>query len=310
MKTFQLSSGNEIPTIGLGTLQSKAELYKVAKHMLAYHHIDCAPIYNNQTVIGDILHQALQAGEIKREAIWVTSKLWNSYHRPEDVEPALKETLQELQLDYLDLYLIHWPVVFKRSVATNIPSQGDDILTLDEVPIENTWQAMELLIEKGLVRNIGVSNFSIRYLKRIMVCATIAPTVNQVECHPYLAQTELHQFCTENHIHMTAYSPLGSNTAPDNDTALLTNKVIQDIATRYQKTPAQIILAWQLGRGISVIPKSTHPARMQENLAAESIVLSPEDAASIGQLNKDHRYVDATFWEKENGSFKAAELWE
>ncbi|RDI44770.1 aldo/keto reductase [Aquicella lusitana] len=318
MRTFTLLSGDQIPAIGLGTWKSsEAEVGQAVKMALAsgYQHIDCAAIYLNEGVIGQTLEESIKNKVISREKLWVTSKLWNSYHAPEDVEPALKESLGHLRLDYLDLYLIHWPVAFKRKIGLNIPETGEDFLSLDAIPLADTWQAMEALVDKGLVKNIGVSNFSISKLQMLLKQSKYKPAVNQVECHPYLAQTELMSFCREQGIHVTAYSPLGSGDRPDmlkktDEPSLLQNPVIVEIAKTHRATPAQILIAWQVVRKNSVIPKSIHEKRIKENLAAQDIQLSEEDLKRINALDKNYRFLDGSFWEMKHSPYKAESFWD
>ena len=305
MKYIKLFDAGQIPAIGLGTWKSDPQLLQQAVTTaleIGYQHLDCAAIYHNEAVIGGALQQALSTKTITREQLWVTSKLWNSYHRPADVLPALKATLAALQLDYLDLYLMHWPVAFAPHVGLAPPHAelDKDFLTLEQAPLHETWQAMEALVTSGLVRYIGVSNFSARKLADLLPKTTIQPAVNQIENHPYLAQYDLLDYCQKNQILVTAYAPLGSGdraTKANDEPHLLTNKTITLIAEQHQSTAAQILLAWQLQRGIIVIPKSTNATRIAENLAALDIQLSNNEITMIDQLNQDYRYIKGTIWE-------------
>jgi alcohol dehydrogenase (NADP+) len=317
MLTFTLSSGDKIPAIGLGTWKAEESIVGNAVKIAiktGYKHIDCAAIYLNESEIGEALQKCTQDKLVSRDELWITSKLWNSYHAYKDVEPALKNSLSNLRVDYLDLYLIHWPVAFKSSVGLNAPASGNDFISLNETLLSETWQAMESLVSKGLVKNIGVSNFSQTKIESILKNSKIKPAVNQIECHPYLLQNELAKFCKNQNIHITAYSPLGSSDRPqglkkENELSLLNNDAILKIASKNNATPAQILIAWQIHRGNSVIPKSTNEKRIIENLMSQNVKLSSEDIKTINLLDQNYRYLDGSFWEVENSPYTANEIW-
>ncbi|WP_224490671.1 aldo/keto reductase [Robertkochia flava] len=309
MKTISLNNDLAIPAIGLGTWKSApGEVGKAVETAIAagYRHIDCAAIYGNEKEIGAALSKVFKQGLVKREDLWITSKLWNNAHRKADVIPALEQTLKDLQLEYLDLYLIHWPVAFKPDVVN--ASRAEDFLSLEQAPIQETWEAMEEAMEKGLCKSIGVSNFSVKKLKELLENCRVKPVMNQVELHPYLAQKELLDFCTDRGIVLTAYSPLGSGDRPEgmkknDEPSLLENPVVKDIAHKKGCSPAQVLISWHLHRNCVVIPKSTHAGRIQDNLNSQDIDLNKDDMKALANLNKGYRYVDGTFFELEGNTY-------
>jgi len=316
MTTLQFENGDQMPILGLGTWKSEpGDAYKAVKEALrlGYRHIDCAFIYENEAEIGQAFFESFKEGVVSRDQMWITSKLWNDVHASEDVQPALEKTLSDLQLDYLDLYLIHWPVALKKGVF--IPKSAQDLIGLDVLTISETWEAMEGLVDKGLCRHIGVSNFSVNKLKVLLNGARLKPEMNQIELHPYLQQPAMLEFCNKNGVHITAYSPLGSPDRPaglkaENEPVLLEDPTIEMIAERRGVTQAQVLISWAIHRGTAVIPKSVNPARMKQHLAAVEVSLTQDDMKEIAKLDRNRRYVNGEFWEVEGGPYTVENLWD
>lgn len=295
MKTLTLNTGAQMPAMGLGTfLSAPGTVYQAVRWAikLGYKHIDCASIYGNETEIGQALHDAFVEGDAKREELFITSKLWNDSHKIDDVRPTLSKTLKDLQLEYVDLYLMHWPVA--QAKGTEMPEKDEDWIPLSEIPLWETWSEMEKLYNDGLAKAIGVSNFTAEKLEQLIEKTQVAPAVNQVECHPLLNQRELLEICRKNNIVVTAYSPLG---AERSDGSLLKNEVIAEIAARNQITPAQVLLSWNIARGLVVIPKSVHEDRLRENYASLAVELDKADIEKIDSLNENRRFFDGKAFE-------------
>jgi diketogulonate reductase-like aldo/keto reductase len=293
-KTIKLNNGIEMPLIGLGTWKSEpgkvAEAVKYAILEAGYKHIDGASIYFNEKEVGEAYEEVFET--VPRESVFITSKLWNTKHKAEDVEVACRQTLSDLKLEYLDLYLMHWGIAF-QSGDNPKPVDENGHALIENIPVKETWQAMEKLVELGLVKSIGVANFTRRQLDSLLSYVEIKPVVNQVEMHPYLSQVELLKYCKSKGIVVTAYSPLGRLGVTTYDVPRLHNEeIIQNLAKKYNKSVAQILLNWALLRGTVVIPKSVTTERIKENIGAYDFALTRDDMKQIDTLNKNFRFVD------------------
>jgi diketogulonate reductase-like aldo/keto reductase len=295
-KTLTLNNNHTMPTIGLGTWRSpKGEVKAAVKYALTeagYTHIDCASIYGNEKEIGEAFVEVFAEGKVKREDIFITSKLWNTEHHPDNVEKACRKTLADLQLEYLDLYLVHWGIAFEHK--DNPEPVRDGMVVTEPVPTIETWKAMEQLVEKGLVKSIGVANFTTAMIVDLLSYAKIKPVINQIEIHPYNTQEDVVNYCHKKEIHVTAYSPLGSNGGKIERP--IKDPVVIDLAAKYQKSPAQILIRWSIQRDLVVIPKSVDTNRIAENIQVFDFELSADDMKKINDLNKNFRFVDPIDW--------------
>lgn len=316
MKYLTFKNNDKMPALGLGTWKSaKGEVYEVVRKAIeiGYRHFDCAFFYGNEAEIGQAIADAIKNGEVTREELWITSKLWNNRHRKEDVKAAFDITLKDLGLDYLDLYLIHWPVALQYNIGYS--QKGDDLISLTEIPLSETWRELINLQEKGLTKHIGVSNFSIKKINQITDETGVMPEVVQVESHPFLQQKDLMNFATEKGIFLTGYCPLGSADRPaarilESEPKLFQNQTIIEIAKEKGVSPAQIMLAWAINRGASAIPKSVNPERLKENLAAADLSLSAEEMAKMSSLDLHYRYIKGDFWCLEGSDYTLENLWD
>jgi diketogulonate reductase-like aldo/keto reductase len=306
MPTKVLNNGESIPLIGLGTWKSKPGQIKDATlHAVraGYRHIDCAEYYANEHEIGQALQIVFMDGVVKREDLFLTSKLWNNHHSKASVRPAVEKILRDLKVQYLDLLLIHWPVVTGNVGPTLEPT------------IKETWQAMEELVSEGLVRSIGVSNFSSKKMDGILTYAKITPAVLQVEVHPYWRQDGLLKYCQEKGIHMTAFSPLGS---PDSSSMfrrtgpkLMDDPTLTSIAAKLNRSPAQCLIRWGLQHGTSLLPKSVNQGRIQANLDVLNWDLPEQDYQALCNLGNQERMVGCHYFLNPKGPYKTSkDFWD
>jgi D-xylose reductase len=309
-----------LPAVGLGLWKIDADMVGglIEKAVgCGYRHLDSACDYGNEAEAGLGIERALAAGLCRRDELWVTSKLWNTYHAPEHVRPALERTLRDLRLDYLDCYLVHFPIALAYVAPETRyppgwffdPDADAPAMRPVAVPQAETWQAMEQLVDAGLVRRIGVCNYPVALLRDLQAAARIQPAVLQVEMHPRLVQEKLLRYCRETGVAVTAFSPLGAPSyvplgmAKESD-SLLAHPAIVEIARAVNRTPAQVLLRWGIQRGTAVIPKTSRAERLVENLAVFDFALSAEAMAAISSLNENRRYNDpGVFCEQAFGTF-------
>lgn len=283
ISALKLNSGYEMPILGLGTWEAPqnkvGEAVEYAIKNCGYRHIDCAAIYGNEKEIGESFAKIFKAG-VKREEIFVTSKLWDDKHAYADVGLACKKTLKDLQIDYLDLCLIHFGIAEKKIVS-----------------IRETWEAMQELVKTGLVKSIGVANFTAPMIMDLISYAQIFPAVNQIELHPYLQQNRLIKFLQEQAIAVTAYSPLGRAGEIKNENEILVNdSALKDVASNHGKTPTQILIRWAIERNTIVIPKSINPEHIKSNSEVFDFKLSSDEMKKISGLDRKLRFVDPFEW--------------
>ncbi|KAM8973036.1 estradiol 17 beta-dehydrogenase 5-like isoform 2-T2 [Pelodytes ibericus] len=300
-----LNDGNKMPVIGFGTYapekfpKSLAEEATKVAIDVGYRHIDCAFVYGNETEVGRAIQAKITDGTVQRKDIFYTGKLWNTVHTPDLVKPALEKSLQDLQLAYMDLFLIHLPFGMKP---------GDDLMPRDEnghfifhnTDLRDTWGALEQCKDAGLVKSIGVSNFNRSQLELILGKPGLKykPVCNQVECHIYLNQKKMLDFCKSQDIVVVGHSMLGSSRDDEwvdqTTPVLLEDPVLNSIATKHRKSPAQVALRYHLQCGAVVLAKSFSSERIKENFQVFDFQLTPEDMAALEGLNRNLRYIPAT----------------
>lgn len=311
---------NQMPAVGFG-------LWKIAKKDTAtmvcqaiaagYRHLDSAADYGNEAEAGEGIRQAIEQGLCTRDELWVTSKLWNTFHRPEHVREACEKSLSDLGLEYLDPYLVHFPISLKYVPIDKRyppewlfdPDADNPTMEIDPVALADTWHALEELVEAGLVRQIGVCNYNSALLHDLMTYARIKPAMLQIESHPYLTQERLLRLASHYDMAVTAFSPLGAGSYIELDMAseqesVLSHPVVCKIADRLQRSPAQVVLRWGLQRGTAVIPKTSRVERLSENINVFDFELGDDDMAAISALNQNRRFNDpGDFCEQAFGCF-------
>ncbi|KAF2724522.1 Aldo/keto reductase [Polychaeton citri CBS 116435] len=291
---FKLNNGVTIPAVGFGTFAnegSQGETYKAVTAALevGYRHLDCAWFYQNEPEVGDAVADFIKANpSVTRKDIFICTKVWNHLHEPEEVEWSINSSLKKLKTDYVDLFLVHWPIAAEKNddYMPKLNEKGQYIIKEDLTKNpEPTWRAMEKLYQDGKARAIGVSNWTVPGLKSLLEIAKVKPTVNQIEIHPFLPNEELVKFCFQNDILPSAYSPLGSqNQVPNTGEKVNTNPTLNAIAEKGGNTLAQVLIAWGLKRGYVVLPKSSTPSRIESNF--KPVNLSDEDFEAVNEVAK------------------------
>ncbi len=274
-KRIHLAHGSgELPAVGFGTLIPDHLATKQATRAaleVGFRHLDCAERYRNEEAVGDAIQEAFKAGTLRREDLFVTTKLWNTNHRPERVKPAFDASCRRLRLDHIDCYLIHTPFAFQPGDEQDPRDEHGRVIYDSGVTLVETWRALEHLVDDGHCKSIGLSDVTLDKLREIVASARIKPAVVQVESHPYLPEWELLEFCQERGIVLLAFAALGHAMKP----SVVDDPVIAAIAQRVHKTPAQVALAWAVQRGTAFLTTSTKPTRIQENFDVSTL---PEDA--------------------------------
>jgi len=318
--TRTLSSGARIPVIGLGTFGSDHASHEAVAaavsyaSSIGYRHFDCASVYGNEDRIGRVFEQILQDG-IRREDLWITSKLWNDKHGENDVVASCEKSIADLRLNYLDLYLVHWPFPNHHPPGCDVTARNPHAVPYVHENYMRTWRKMEELVERGLVRHIGTSNMTIPKMELLLRDARIRPAVNEMELHPHFQQPEFFRFLMERGIQPVGYSPLGSPARPERDrtpgdTSPTEDSAICQIAQRLGVHPAVVCIKWAIQRGQIPIPFSTNPRNLLSNLRAVlSEPLSSEDMTTISQLDRNCRLIKGqVFLWKDNQSWE--DLWD
>ncbi|ESO98959.1 hypothetical protein LOTGIDRAFT_114173 [Lottia gigantea] len=287
------NNGVKFPQFGLGTWQSTKEECQTAIRAAldaGYRHFDSAFAYGNEADIGEVINEYIKAGKIEREDVFITTKLWSTFH--DKVEEGFKKSLDNLNLGYIDLFLCHNPMAFEDTGSSGLfPTKADGSPAIKNIPIETSWADMEKLVATGKCKSIGVSNYGPKQIERLVQKAKIKPVTNQVECHAYFPQDELYTVCKKHKITLTSYATLASPGRPayivdDKHPILLQDPVIKKLAEKYKKSAGQILLRQMVQRGILVIPKSVNPKRIKENSEIFDFELSPADVKQIESLNK------------------------
>ncbi|QLL33162.1 hypothetical protein HG536_0E00720 [Torulaspora globosa] len=317
-RTVALNNGMKMPLVGLGCWKipnevCASQVYEAIK--IGYRLFDGAQDYGNEKEVGEGIRKAIQEGLVKREELFVVSKLWNSFHHPRNVKKALQRTLDDMQLDYLDLFYIHFPIAqafvpfeekYPPGLYTGAQDEKEGVMSQESVPIIDTYRALEALVDEGLIRSIGISNFSAALVMDLLRGCRIRPVALQIEHHPYLTQERLVSYVKQQGIQIVAYSSFGPQSFLEMDSELarstpplFENHTVVDIAANHgpEVSPSQVLLRWATQRDIAVIPKSSKQERLAQNLKIdEMLTLSDQELAQVSSLNKNIRFNDPYTW--------------
>lgn len=293
-----LNDGNQIPIVGLGTVGLTKQSITDAINN-GYRLFDTAYVYSNEKVIGDALNEAIDNGTVTREEIFFSTKVWLTFYGKGRVIKSAQQSIEESGLKYLDLLLLHWPIPLNDSDTDKFPKLPNGDIAFNDYDIIDVYKELEEVKRLGLAKSIGVSNFNSQQIERVVNNSEILPVTNQVECHPYLNQERLMNFCRNYNITLTAYSPLGASYPKEQKInwrtvgpSLLEDENLKQIASKYLKSVAQVLIRWQTQRGVIVIPRSSSKVRLLENISIFDFTLSDEDMALINSLNRNLRFVE------------------
>jgi diketogulonate reductase-like aldo/keto reductase len=300
-RTISLNDGYRMPAMGFGTFSNTdapAEMGNACYAALeaGFRALDCAEAYKNEGAVGDALHRALKDGLCTRDEVFITSKVWQTNHEAKRVREACLHTLENLGVTYVDMYLVHWPLAWEYTNVECDPlvptdESGRVLMSTSGCSIHETWRAMEALVDDGLAKSIGVSNFSSVQLADLMTYARILPAVNQVECHPMLQQHNLREMCAHNNICVISYAPLGRpGNLSENDPVLMQHETVVQIAKARGISAAQVLLQWQMLHGLATVPKSTNVSHMRDNLNCMDQRISVDEVAALDRIGEVHRF--------------------
>ena len=297
-----LSNGIQMPIVGFGTSRcQKDQLVEAVKAAIdaGYRHFDCAYVYNNEEGVGEGIRYKINEGKVKREDLFIVSKLWRAFNRPEHMDECMNISLKRSGLEYFDLYLMHYPQAgaYAGPGEAFLRNEKNEVILDEEIDYVDTWKAMQRFVKDGRARMLGVSNFNLYQIKRLIKETEIIPLINQIEVHPYLDNRKIIRYCHEQNIHVTAFCCIGaSDRATDkNLPLLLKDPVLAKIAQKHTKSPAQIAIKYCIQQNIIAIPKSVTPSRIIENISVFDFTLDEEDMAELVGLNINFRYQPSSF---------------